>query len=99
MEKPSRSVRCLTRESGTFLLSSFRISESGLLIPEVGTTSFSDVNSFAADEKLEEKEYRGLGFDAKRRRSSFEVKEILVAISFPASLMISIFPLIALGFK
>lgn len=39
MAKPS-STRVRMTESGTFLLSSLRISASGLLIPEVGT-SFS----------------------------------------------------------
>lgn len=38
--KPS-SVRSLTRESGTFLLSSLRMSASGLLIPAVGMASSS----------------------------------------------------------
>lgn len=39
--KPS-SIRCLMRESGTFLLSSLRMSERGLLIPDVGIASPSD---------------------------------------------------------
>ena len=40
MEK-SCSERSLTRESGTLLFSSFRISDSGLLIPELATRSSS----------------------------------------------------------
>lgn len=39
IEKPLASTRALMRESGTFLFSSFRISEIGRLIPDVGKSS------------------------------------------------------------
>jgi hypothetical protein len=45
MGKPSFSMRVLTSESGTFLLSSFSISDKGLQIPEVGTSSSNFSNS------------------------------------------------------
>jgi hypothetical protein len=45
MGKPSFSMRVLTSESGTFLLSSFNISDKGLQIPEVGTSSATFSNS------------------------------------------------------
>lgn len=47
------SKRTLTRESGTFLLSCLRISEMGLLIPELTGSSSSEGKgaSFASDDK------------------------------------------------
>lgn len=41
-------------ESGTFLLSSFRISDKGLLIPEVGTESFSSSLTVADEADAED---------------------------------------------
>lgn len=61
MENPLGSCRNLMSESGTFLFSSFSISESGLLIPEVRSFSESNINlslslSFGEEEALAEME-------------------------------------------
>ena len=54
-EKPF-SMRTLTRESGTFLLSCLRISERGLLIPELTTTSSSSSGSASLNLDSDEEE-------------------------------------------
>lgn len=53
MAKPS-SKRVLTTDSGTFLFSSLRISESGLLIPELPAATTSSSVSAASLEKEDE---------------------------------------------
>lgn len=55
------SVRCRITESGTFLLSSLRISDKGLLMPELGTESSSFGVSGCEAVKAEER-----GFVEKR---------------------------------
>lgn len=45
MEKSFSERMTLTRESGTLLFSSFRISESGLLIPELAASTSSSASA------------------------------------------------------
>ena len=47
MEKSFSERRTLTRESGTLLFSSFRISESGLLIPELALAASTSSSASA----------------------------------------------------
>ena len=54
--KPS-SIRSLTRESGTFLLSSLRMSERGLLIPAVGMASSSELVEQDTSRRSEDKDF------------------------------------------
>lgn len=70
MEKPS-SKRVLMRESGTFLFSSLRTSESGLLIPELPAATSSSSASLASLEKEDEDLELELELDLNQKQYLF----------------------------
>ena len=54
MEKSFSERMTLTRESGTLLFSSFRISESGLLIPQLAASTSATTSCVSLKDELDD---------------------------------------------
>ena len=90
MEKSFSERRTLTRESGTLLFSSFRISESGLLIPQLAASTSSSASATTSCVSLKDELDDLLAVEQEERggRHNSDFKREAVELDFPIFMLL-----------